>query len=473
MSTEHESPSATRAAFVDAARMRRFRLGWVTTVVVLALAATGLGAAGAAQGPRLASGSVNAEAAVSRPAGRIVLDANQPIDDVAASDVTITPSAGFEVTQDGAAVTVRLTGMLDYAQDYTVEVAARSASTGAPGVLRFSFTTPGADVLALQRGAGADGGDRVVRTSLAGSAEVETVFEAPRIQEYALLGRVLVAVVLDADDTPSLVTVDTTNGLVGEVAVGEADGIREVHASPNALLVGFLVDRQTDEGLVSTLAVYDPTDGSGVIREIADADGVPLAARDWAFVPGTGSLVVQTTDRQLYLVDAVAGTEPSPLGSHSELRGFLPGTTTLVVADPDGGTLLDLAAGTSTPLELPTAEVDPHLTLGTVLMLGPDSYVQLLTDPYDSGAIPALSALVRVDAKGTSPLYAPATATSRIGRVCLSPNAQYLAVEVIPGGSGSDLYPAVPGYPDTTIYFVDARDGSTSRGVVGMLPDWC
>ena len=39
----------------------------------------------------------------------------------------------------------------------------------------------------------------------------------------------------------------------------------------------------------------------------------------------------------------------------AELRGFIPGTTTLVVADPDEGSTIDLATGETAPLDLPEA----------------------------------------------------------------------------------------------------------------------
>ncbi|MFT4030380.1 MAG: hypothetical protein QM675_10940, partial [Protaetiibacter sp.] len=61
----------------------------------------------------------------------------------------------------------------------------------------------------------------------------------------------------------------------------------------------------------------------------------------------------------------------------------------------------------------------------------------------------------------------------RIGAVCLSPNGQYLAVEVVPGGATPDDYPNAPGWSGTTIYYVDAETGAFSRGVTGMSADWC
>lgn len=476
MSTEHDAGgvSAARTAFREAAAVRRFRRTWLVLVVALAVVATGLGAANAAQGPRLSSGSVNADAAISRPGQRIVLDANQPVRDVSAADVQVTPDAAVEVDTDGTTVTVRLTGMLRYATDYTVEVEVRGAATGAPGSLHYAFATPDVPVHSLVRGGADGGGDRVVRRTVAGTAEASTLFQADRIQEYAVLGELVIAVVLDADDVPSLVASDPETGLTTPLGAPAASGIRELHAEQSSLLAGFLLDSTGDDGsMVSHLAVYDPADGSGIAKLVNGPDGTPLQVTDWAFVPGTGSIVAQAADQQLFLVDPLSADAPTVLGAHAELRGFLPGTTTLVVADPTSGSLLDLAEGTTTTLDLPMPDVDPRLSPGTIVMLSASSYVEVYTDPFDTGATPHRSQLYVTGPEGTRELFHPAAATSRIGTFCVSPNGHQVAVEVLPDGAGSDLYPSTPGSPDTSISYVDIASGAVTGGELGMLPDWC
>lgn len=467
------TPADARAVFRERAARRRFQRTWLSVVAVLAVAAAALGVASVAQGPRLSSAALNAGAAVERAGQRLVLQADQPLAAVEADAVVIEPEAPIELTADGAQLIVRFTGMLRYATDYQVTVPVRSAATGSEGRLEYRFATPDIDTFSLMRHDPSDPGgtDRVVRHSLTADTADVTVLEAPHIQEYAPIGEALSAVVLDDRDAPSLVLV-TPDGMTTPVSVPSARGIRALRVATSGDLLGYIVEGEGATG-ATTLYLLDLSDASWVPLEVRGPGDTALTPLDWMFVPGTTSLVVQAADQQLYLVDPVAGTEATPLGQHTELRGFLPGTLRLVVADPDGGAIVDLTDGTTTALRLPLADAPPGLYPGTFVLTSPASYIELYNDPMGYADVDARSILFAVDADGTRELFRPATATSRIGAVCLSPNGQYLAVEVVPGGATPDNYPNAPGWSGTTIYYVDAASGATSRGVTGMAADWC
>ncbi len=475
MSTDERAmrPSERHAELKEAAQRRTFRRTSLVLVIVLAVLAVGLGAANATQGPKLSSASVNAEAAIARPGQRIVMDANQPVAAVDAADVRVVPQTPVEVASDGATVTVRFTGLLHYATEYTVEVDVRGTATGAAGTLRHTFATPSINVFSLQR---TGAGDRILRHDLAATdADAAVMFEAPRIQEYAAIGSGVAAITLDESDAPTLRVVFPDDGI--DQAVTTAPGaLRELHAAPVGDLVGFLVDVPAGDDPEATdtsrLYLYD-LGGAGIPTEVLGAAGESLAVIDWAFVPGTSSLVVQTPDHSMFLVDTSGTTPPTPLGQHTELRGFLPGTAQLLVADPTSGSLIDLATGETTVLDLPLPEVDSRLTPSSLLLLDDTSYVELYGNPFGTDASPYRSVLFATGPEGSRELFHPASDTSRITRVCLSPNGQYVSVEVVASDATPDRYPMQPGYADTTIYFVDTATGAADRGVVGMLPDWC
>ena len=197
----------------------------------------------------------------------------------------------------------------------------------------------------------------------------------------------------------------------------------------------------------------------------------PLAVMDWMFVPGTTSVVVQDEDLQLYLIDGLEGGDPTPLGGHAEMRGFIPGTLKLVVADPESGSVIDLSAGTTTTLNLPVPEGVPDYYPGKLELLSADSFV-LLNSTYAPGA-PSASVLVLTDPDGSRELFRTTSAGSRVRNFCLSPNGEFLAVEVISGEGVPDDYPADSGFSATSIYFVRVDDGTSNRGVNGFLPNWC
>jgi hypothetical protein len=78
---------------------------------------------------------------------------------------------------------------------------------------------------------------------------------------------------------------------------------------------------------------------------VSGFDGKPFEPLDWAFVPGTTSIVAQAADNSFYLIDPLHGTPTQPLGGHSRMYGFVPGSTTLIVDDNGDYKAIDLATG--------------------------------------------------------------------------------------------------------------------------------
>lgn len=467
------TPSAGRS---EARRRIRFRRLTIVLVSVLVGVAGGLAAAGATRGPRLSSAEVNPHAVSSRAGQRLVLTADQPLSQVRSSQVDISPSATTEVSVDGSALTIRFPGILDYGTTYTVDVAAVGEFTGVSSRLEYEFSTPDVDIYALLR-ASATGTDQILRSSLAGSVSNEIVYEAPRIQEYVRLDDLLAVVTLDGDDNPTLLLTSMTDEFESGIYVDDPRAIRDLHAADSGDLFGYVVDSGRDpagSSPASSLFVYDTTDSSGVPMEVTGPGGGPLSIMAWTFVPGTTSLVAQGEDQQLYLLDPLTDEVAIPLGRHRELGGFIPGSRQLVVADPQGSSIVDLESGLTTELELPDPTTDPTRYPGKQVLLTPRDYIELSTavipgsDDYQVN-----SALDLTDATGSRELYTTPSDDSWIRDYCLSPNGEYLAVEVVPKNSPPDDYPIVTGYAGTTIFFVRISDGSSSRSVNGFLPDWC
>jgi len=465
---------------LERSRSSRFRRVNAAVLVSLAAAAIGLGAANATQGPRLSSAEINTAAVVARAEQRLVLTANQPVADIDAAQVTVSPAAAIDdVSVDGTAITVRFADILDYDTDYTLRIdEVRGAFTSAVSTLSHRFSTPSVDVYTLLRDTTTDGGidapDRILRNSPT-RAESEEVFEAPRIQEYAVTDSVLVAATQTVGGEPSLVLTSLSDGVSTPVPTPLGGPPHDLRLTEQ--LLGFRLGGEIDPSTSTRpapLYVLDLTDASGIPIPVVGLDGAPLSVQDWTFVPGTTALVAQAADQQLYLVDPVAGTPPTPLGQHTEMRGFVPGTTNLIVADPLSGSIIDLADGTVSPLDLPQAEADADSTAGKIVMLGGDSYVQQFDNvDYSLARTTISSELSLVDPSGTRRIYAPPSETSRIRDFCVSPNGQFLAVEVIPVDGVIDGYDLLPAFSDMTTYFVELSSGAARRSVGGFLPSWC
>ncbi|CAD6011204.1 Ig-like domain-containing protein [Agreia sp. COWG] len=455
-----------------------FRRTSIVVVVVLAVTSGILGAANTLQGPRLSSAEINGQGAISRTGQRLILHTNQPVAHVAEDQISITPSVPFTTTTSGNDVIITLDDMLRYNADYTVSASMKSLYSGAPATLEYSFTTPDIDVYTLTRdpgGVAGDEPDRVVRSSLSGATPSEDVFTAGRIQEYAVSGSTLAMIVLDEQDRTSLVVRDLSTGIDTDVHVPRAGALRYLKSSGPSGLFGFTVAGMAQpDGSTSptTLFVYDLATPNGVARQVTGAGGSQLSTVAWAFAPGTTSAVVQDYDQQLYLVDTITESVPSPLGDHAEVHGFIPGTVELVVSDLDQSTVIDLQAAKSRTFIPRTAEVDRHYYPGKRLMIDHEnSYIQEFDIP-DENRQYSTSALYLIDSSGTREIYRPAP-TTRIRNVCLSPNGKVAAVETMPESRQDDDYPNIPSYLPMTTYFVDVATNQILLARGGWMPDWC
>ena len=470
MSTEF-SAETPRAA---GRRQRSWRRSVLATVGILAVAVAGLGVAGAFRAPHLDDASVAAATALQRPDQRLVLQADQAIDPVDADDVRIEPEVPIEVNSDGRAITVRFTGMLRALTDYTVSVDVRGASTGVAGSWQYRFTTPDLDVAVLVRDP--EGADEVLGRAVSG-ADAEVLFRADRIQEFALTPDGVAAVVLGETGADGRVVIAPTGETtLQEVALPGEGRIQQLHASATTGRIGFTfttADPRDPDAVSSRLLLFDPVDPSGIARPVTGLDGQPLSVIDWMFVPGTPYLVAHAFDESVLLVDTTdLDAVPSPLGEHAELRGFLPGTLRLVVADPLSGGLVDLRDGGTTTFDPPDDGLDDGVYRGTLLALAEDRYVEVVSRPSgDTGFVLDYEVLL-VGPDGATTIYDPPAGVP-IRAVCLSPNAQYLAVELQDPAGEPDGYPNVPGRTASTTYFVDLATGSANRGISGFATSWC
>lgn len=461
----------------DAARRSRrharsFRRSAIATVGILAAATAGFGLAGALRGPALDEASVGAATALEQTDQRLVLRADQALLPVGAGDVTITPAVPIEVTSDRASITIRFTGLLTAVTEYRVSVAVTGAATGRPGRLEYGFTTPDLDLDLLVRDP--DGPDQVRRIGAARGAG-EVLFAADRIQEFATLGYGVAAVVLDDDsENGRLVIAPEGETITQEVALPGSGRIRQLQASSTAHLLGFVFsssDYDAPDARVSQLLLFDPLAPSGGAVPVLGLDGEPLSVLDWRFVPATPYLVVQAFDQSLLLVDtATADAAPVPLGQHSELRGFIPGTVRLVVADPTAGSTIDLADGATTILELADDGRDVGDYRGIPVVLDDDSYYEAVSPPAGAGAQLDYEVLL-VTPRGVEVVADVDPGVIVLG-LCLSPNAQFLALELQEPGSVFDGYPNLPSNTGVATAVVDLTAG-TVRTFPGFAASWC
>jgi hypothetical protein len=451
-------------------------LSTALVLVALALAAAALGAVAALRAPDVVVVDVNPRAVVESAGQPARITFDQRLAATSADDVGIEPAVPFTTEVDDRTITVIFERPLAYLTEYRVSVPhAASVFTGRSAPVSTTFTTGGVEITDLRRSR--DGDDEVVRAALDPETASERLYSAPSIQEFADAG-VALAVVVPRDggtqpagrDAALMIVPD--DGPAFPVTLPGRGSVTSVRASPQSGMFGYVYTPHS--GGARTLWVYDFADPSGLPRRITGIAGLPRATNDWRFVPSSTSVIVQDQERLLTIIDVSAEMLTAlPLGEHYELHDFVPGSRRLWVSDPTSASLLDVASGELTALDLPVPQVgaDEYPTAFAALT---DDGAAVATgyEKVDIEANRAVGASVQVtDANGTRVLWSAPSPETRLGGMCSSPNGRLLAVSTFAGDSDDDY--VRPGHETTTVVLIDAATGTEVRAIVGMLPSWC
>lgn len=499
-------------------RSRRLRAPQIALFVVLGILAACLAGANLSQPPRVKAVEANGELLVARTDQRAQIRLSQPVSTIASGAVTVTPKTPVEVTSDGGTVTVRFLSMLNTGTEYRIDARVRGTATGAVGSISATFATPDTATYTLLR---SEAGDRILEHHLQNATATRTAFEAARIQEYASTPSGLAVITRDETGRAELAIRGRQTGAAASSPAPDdsaepfrimtADQLGQLRSEAASDVVGVVASGTGDDRTLydRALLIIDPA--TAIVLTVADEAGAAVRVRDWRFVPGTTSLIYQSPSGRLMGWEAAPEPRSFDLGLSGELLGFLPGTTTLAVSTTTGVSLVDMSGVVSGTLDgpPPQAPLEADLTAPTLspsipvthatpaaLALSADSTLNRLSiGPRETPEAPAT-----IDLRSTgSPLhngslvtggnvtvsehggesgaertiFAPASPNTRTGRVCLSPNAEFAAIETVSREGAPDDRPVTPGFSHTTTTYVRVATGDTVRSVLGGLSDWC
>jgi hypothetical protein len=454
----------------------KFRASFALVVVVLVALVAVFAVLSYLQGPKLASATVDTAAVVAQPGQQLRLFANQSIAQVTASNVVVSPTVAHSVTTQGSLIAVQFDAPLAYDTTYRVEVrGVTSLYAPQSSTLTFRFTTASPALYYLQRG---QPHDSIVRAGLTGNSR-DIVYSATGIQDFVVADGVLAVCTESADHTSSLDLVSLTDGTVEHAALPEAGVIGKLDASPSGSLVGFTFTSAGDSitpTYSDTLLTVDVNAGPAVTPVLGLA-GAPLRVLGWGFRPGGSSLLALTRDRSLFLVDpGVAGAAASvlPLGQATELGPISRDGSIVTLSDPAGSTALTIDTGASVRLTPSAVTGDPRQAyLGVAEALSATTRLEQLALIAPGGT--RFSSVLAVD-DGTSSrvVYATPGDLGSIESFSVSPNGQYVAVEVVPDVSQaqSDGYFLNAKAMSTETVIVDIATGAVVRSVEGFALRW-
>jgi len=473
----HTSTDDTDAAAAEATRP--FRRALAITVVALVLFVAGFAGLNYLQGPKLSSGSVDAGRVVAQGGQQLRLFANQSIRTVAKKHVSVNPAVPFTVSTSGAVIAVQFTDRLRYGTKYSVRVS-DVANAFQPRVSTFdyTFTTAPAEIYYLDRadpatGAGQD--DSIIRTGLSGN-ERTVVYSAPRIQQFVVFAQAIAVTTLADDGTSSLSLVGLSSKLVEQIPLPGAGAIDELQGESNAGLLGFVFTSAGPAASREFNSVLMRIDLSGAhtVAPVPDLAGTPLKALGWGFLGGSTSIIAQGEDQTVLLIDASKSAPPVPLGQYTELGRSSPDGKTIVVSDVFGKIAYSLADGTKTRIpSLPIAGASTYG--GDVVLLGKDMARVQQVAVFDSATGGKFQSYLVYESGTTARiLYQTKDDAGSIEGFSISPNGQFVAVNVIPdyANSVSDGYPVDAQSTSIRTVFIDIASGAVVRSVEGSDESW-
>lgn len=490
-SVEEQFPGVARAAdhgrrLREERDQRRFARSFAALVGVL----VGLGliflALGVLQGPKLSSAQLDPARATEQSGQQLRLFANQPVDPVEESAVTVEPAVATSVTVQGELIVVQFDERLRYDTEYTVRV----EGVGAPSrpntsTFEHSFTTAPASVLYLDRDD--SGVDEILRADVEGAGRGEVVHAAQGIQHFAPVERVLVVARDDGAGGSVLESVDARSGRIERLQLPPGVRVDRLIAPSAGTTVALVLSpaaaaAEGDDGELAaadapggvamrSLALVD-IGGDRALQAIADLDGEPLTALDAWFLP-EGGLLVHTVDETLVQLDPAAPETILPIGAYPTVHGVSTDGSHVSAADSFGGVALDLATGEEERL-------NPSLVEGEVAFGGEAALTatglrvqKVAVADSETGAFATV--LVADDGGGVSRLLAR-TIDDRgsLGPVLLSPNDQYVAVEVTPDveAAVSDGRAVEARPTSVTLAIIDVATGQLVRTLEGFAPVW-
>jgi hypothetical protein len=419
------------------------------------------------QGPRISQVQVDPSEAIQVSGSRVILTANQSLQAIDASQVTVDPDVPFTVDAAGRSVGIRFTVPLDDATDYTVTVAGVTGDGGGPASdLQTSFTTPASEVFLLNR---SEDDDTIFSTDLTGENAVP-VFTHPRINDYRATATSLVVAVED-DDGSRVLVMDHDGDDIHELTLPGDGYVSSVQVSDRGGLVGYIYsDRKIseDSGRASVL-VTQLLSGEDEPR-IVEVGGEEASIAEWQFVPDSAAVLFIDFSGTLSLDDRSGDAGAQNMGLAMKLLGVSRGTYTAIVERIDQSIVeLNLADGSETPL----AASDPDFGPATTITPYPGGTLRHIVARDESG-LPTGQAIIRVNDDGAAESLIDVPSGSAILQACASPSGQYAAITVAPDlvdNPYDTLRLPLPTRLET--HLLDLRSGDEIVALTGFDVSWC
>lgn len=436
------------------------------------------------EGPRLRRVEIDTTAVVKQTNQYLTMYVNQSLATTAKSQITIQPKVGFTVASNGETITVQFTQRLAYNTDYHVTVHnVRSSYRATPtATFVYHFRTGEPTMYYIHRNHDYDTGsfytskksDQIFQTTLTGSQQSE-VYSAPMIQDYVVSGNTLIVVTVNDDKTNSLFLVDTLTKRATKLTLPGAGTISDLHASSNERLIGFSFTSNekddTERAYSSVLFTMDLV-ASRIAQPVDGLDHTSLEVVGWQFAPDGTTILAETSDGSLLLIDTNKKHDPVPLGQDASITNFSYNGALISAESITGPILLDPLQHTRTPIVFKTIDgADPYPMTVHLLSNGPGYLARLQT--YSGNSLQTNEYFVLNQSGSDKTIYQTHTTDAMISDYSLSPNDQYMSLELGPTDNNQyDDYPDNSKSYSVHTQLIDVANGTVVKDIDGFNITW-
>jgi hypothetical protein len=365
------------------------------------------------QGPRVRSATVDRYKVTLSANQRLLLHMNQSTGTITQKQVSITPAVPFTVTSGGNTVALQFARPLQNDVQYAVRV----HTPDKRHVFGYTFKTASVVLYYMADGSG----NSTIHRKELGSGKDEAVFSANAINDYLVIGDMIVVAQRNKDATSNLFTYNMATQQRLAVRLPEKGMIMGLRAAPDGQSFGFLFTA-LDPQSQTTGSIILCSLNKRLLSRVVGFDGEPAKVLNWYYAQDSTTILAQMFDANVVLFNP--HKTPILLGEYSTLGGFTYNDTGIVLYDISAGPLFkDLKTAAQTVISVPSAggyitQVDPLRTQDGYIL-----HVQL------SGAGVTGQQLF-IDAQGRrKEIYRISGNDGYLSFAYLSSNDQYVAVE--------------------------------------------
>lgn len=462
------STDSRRGARMARGRGRYGRGVAITLAVLVGLGGAAAGA-GLVQGPRATAIQQDPQAAQAGSGSRVIFTANESLAEVDPAQVTVTPETDFTIDGAGRTIGVRFPAALDADTTYEVTIDdVRGVGGGPTSTLSTSFTTPKSSVLLLERDA--DGEDLITRRTVGDEAS-DVVFRAAQIDDFRATNAFVIVSVVE-NGVMRVIVIDRATGEQRQIPLPGPGTVTGLQVSERGQLYGFtFTDAHLSAAGGRENVLFTGSLASGEDPLPVVMGGSEPSIDRWRFVPETSSLLLNSFDGDLALVDREnPDGEVSSFGTALGIEGVARSTYTAIIDRFDEGFVeLDLATGEQRVLT--EAQLGADALLGHILPL-PNGDTLRSYAMLENG-IPTLSRIVESDTSGSAREITETGSGDVLQQVCVSPSAQYVALTVsdLTGPAYDGGVQSLPEVIETRIY--DSATGDEIATWPGFDISWC